>query len=474
MITFTNKAAAATYPISLQIVTEASALATLAGNEAAAQRLQNQMGSSKFKLFRLAQEGQEVVVAFVSSTNQEDADAEQVRRLGAKAAQWVNEGKYTAANITGGTAAQQLQLAEGMALGNYQFLKYFSEADKKRNSLTTINLPAASTAEIDWLAVVVQAVFEARDLINEPVITLTATQLGEEAKRMGKHYGFKTEVLNQKKIESLKMGGLLAVNSGSQEPPTFTIMEYKGEGATNTQPIVIVGKGVVYDTGGLSLKPTAGSMDSMKSDMSGAAAAMGTMAAIAAAKLPVYVVALVPATDNRPGENAYTPGDVIVMGSGKKVEVLNTDAEGRMILADALHFAKKYNPLVVIDLATLTGAAAVAIGKYGIVAMGTASETTFEALQKSGGAVHERLARFPFWDEYEELIQSAVADIKNIGGREGGAITAGKFLAHFIDYPWIHLDIAGPAFLETDDHYRLRGGTGVGVRLLANFLKSQV
>lgn len=471
MLTLSNKSAHAAYPITFEIVTQKEGLMAFGTHESDKQRLDLQLGKSKNKAFRLAQNSQEVLVAYASQTENANDQAEQLRRLGAKGLQWINEGQYNAVIIKGGTAWQQLQLAEGLALANYQFLKYFTDAPQRQNSLSHICVMDATDADIQWLQVVVNAVFEARNLINEPVITLTATQLGEEAKRLGQIHGFKTEVLNMQKIQALKMGGLLAVNSGSQEPPTFTIMEYKGAGAKNEQPIVLVGKGVVYDTGGLSLKPTAGSMDSMKSDMSGAAATIATLSAIAAAKLPVYVVGLVPATDNRPGENAYTPGDVITMGSGKKVEVLNTDAEGRMILADALHFAKKYNPQLVIDLATLTGAAAVAIGKYGVVAMGTASDEVFGALQKSGEAVHERLARFPFWEEYDELIKSNIADIKNIGGREGGAITAGKFLAHFIDYPWIHLDIAGPAFLEADDHYRLRGGTGVGVRLLTHFLK---
>ena len=315
-------------------------------------------------------------------------------------------------------------------------------------------------------------VYAARNLVNEPLSYLTAVQLAEEASKLGKEKGFKVEVMNKKKIETLKMGGLLAVNRGSIDPPTFSILEYSPENAKNEKPLVLVGKGVVYDTGGLSLKPTAGSMDSMKSDMGGAAAVIGAMSAIAEAKLPVKVIGLVPATDNRPGEIAYVPGDVVSMYDGSTVEVLNTDAEGRMILADALAYAKKLNPELVIDLATLTGAAAVAIGKFGVVAMGTADQEAMNRLDNSGKEVYERIARFPFWDEYNDLLKSTIADVKNIGGREGGAITAGKFLERFTDYPWIHLDIAGPAFLGADDSYRLQGGTGVGVRLLFDFVKS--
>jgi len=185
------------------------------------------------------------------------------------------------------------------------------------------------------------------------------------------------------------------------------------------------------------------------------------------------VVGLIPATDNRPGENAYVPGDVITLHNGKTVEVLNTDAEGRLVLGDALSYAQKYKPELVIDLATLTGAAVAAIGTFGIVSMGTATLAEKHNLQKSGEKVYERLAEMPFWDEYAELIKSDIADIKNIGGPHGGAITAGKFLEHFTDYPWMHLDIAGPAFLTVKDGYRGKGGTGVGVRLLYDFIKNK-
>jgi leucyl aminopeptidase len=233
----------------------------------------------------------------------------------------------------------------------------------------------------------------------------------------------------------------------------------------------LVGKGVVYDTGGLSLKPTKNSMDFMKCDMGGAATVGGAMFAVAKAKLPVHVVGLVPATDNRPDGNAYVPGDVIKMYSGKTVEVLNTDAEGRMILADALHYAKKYKPQLVMDFATLTGAAAAAIGPVGVVCMGTADEKTKEKLKESGNAVHERLAELPFWDDYGDMIKSDIADIKNIGGPYAGAITAGKFLEHFTDYPYMHFDIAGMAFLKGTDSYRGKNGSGVGVRLLFDYFR---
>ncbi|MBL7882713.1 MAG: leucyl aminopeptidase, partial [Bacteroidia bacterium] len=365
-------------------------------------------------------------------------------------------------------ATETIAFVEGLALSNYQFLKYKKDKKKDENSLKQIAIVSKNCTEqmIKELNVVIEATFISRTLVNEPVNYLTATQLSKEFQKLGKEAGFGVEVFNKAKIKALKMGGLLSVNLGSKEPPTFSIMTYKPKNAKNKQPIVIVGKGVVYDTGGLSLKPTANSMDMMKCDMAGAAAVAGAMYAIAKAKLPVYVVGIVPATDNRPGENAYVPGDVITMYNGLTVEMLNADAEGRMILADALAYAQKYKPELVIDLATLTGAAVAAIGTSAIVAMGTADEKVKNKLKQSGYNTFERIAEMPFWDDYDEMIKSDIADMKNIGGPYAGSITAGKFLARYIDYPWMHLDIAGPAFLTSKDAYRVKGGTGVGVRLL--------
>ncbi len=372
---------------------------------------------------------------------------------------------------TDGTDQEVLAFVEGMLLGNYQFLNYKSDA--KNNSLNKIIVDAknVSDQQLSELSSVCEAVYMARNLVNEPLNALSATQLSKAFEQMGKKSGFKVKVFNKAKITSLKMGGLLAVNKGSIDPPTFTVMEWKPAKAINKKPIVFVGKGVVYDTGGLSLKPTAGSMDYMKSDMAGAAAVGCVMYAIAKQKLPVHVVALVPATDNRPDGNAYVPGDVITMMSGLKVEVLNTDAEGRMILADALHYAKSYKPELVMEFSTLTGAAANAIGQYGIVCMGDVADAVKDELNVSANHVYERLAEFPFWDEYDDLIKSDIADIKNIGGAIGGAITAGRFLQRFVDYPYMHFDIAGPSFTKSNDSYRGKNGTGVGVRFMFDYVK---
>lgn len=364
---------------------------------------------------------------------------------------------------------------EGLALSNYQFLEFFSE--KKTNSLTTINISENSNYtdaqfKVNELNTLIEANFIARNLINTPVSHLNATNLARSFAKYGEKVGLEVEILEKDKIEELEMGGLLAVNKGSIDQPTFTIISYKPENAKNEKPIVFVGKGVVYDTGGLSLKPTASSMDLMKSDMAGSAGVFGAIYSIAKNKLPIYVVALVPATDNRPGGNAYTPGDVINMMSGHTVEVLNTDAEGRMILADALHYAKRYNPEFVINMATLTGAASQAIGKEAIAIMSNADRELTNKLIDKGFDVFERMVEFPLWDDYGDRIKSDIADMKNIGGKTAGMITAGKFLERFTDYPFIHLDIAGSAFLESQDSYRGKNATGVGVRLLYHFVKS--
>jgi leucyl aminopeptidase len=266
------------------------------------------------------------------------------------------------------------------------------------------------------------------------------------------------------------MGGLLAVNRGSVQEPTFNILTYKPKNAKNKQPIVLVGKGVVYDTGGINLKPT-GYLETMKSDMSGSAVVSGLIKAVAANNLPVYIIVLVPATDNRPGKDAIVPGDIITMYNGKTVEIINTDAEGRLVLADGLSFSEKYNPQLVISVATLTGAAKAAFGDRVIAGMGNANNQLADLIS-AGFETGERVAELPFWDDYGEEVKSKIADLKNLGGKTAGAITAGKFLENFTDSPYIHLDIAGVSFLEKDDYYRPAGGTATGVRLLYQFIKN--
>jgi leucyl aminopeptidase len=362
-----------------------------------------------------------------------------------------------------------IAFVEGLLLSSYKFDKYLT--DKKNNSLKKAIIISLKPNKKKWeqLKYISQAVVISRDLVNEPVNVLNAEQLSSEIEKMGKEAGFSVKVFDKKKITELKMGGLLAVNMGSVDPPTFTVMEWKPKRCISDNPIVLVGKGVVYDSGGLSLKPTGDSMDYMKCDMSGAASVAGAMYAAAKAKLPIHIVGLIPATDNRPSGNAYAPGDIIKMMNKTTVEMLNADAEGRMILADALCYAKRYNPLLVIDIATLTGSAIAAIGKVASVAFSKDADELYSKLEQSGNETYERLVQFPLWDDYSEMIESKIADLKNVGGKYAGAITAAKFLEKFTEYPWIHLDIAGTAFANSKDSYRGLGGTGVGVRLFFDF-----
>ncbi len=404
------------------------------------------------------------------------AALEAIRKAGAALIPYFNEQRLEAATVADAddNTAHLLAFAEGVALANYQFLVYkMKNKARDTNTLKTLEIfsKKINAKELDRLTITIRATCIARDLVNEPANTLDAVKLSKEFQRLGQDAGFRVEVLGKTKIESLKMGGLLSVNKGSDIPPTFTIMEYKPARAKNKKPVVLVGKGVVYDTGGYNVKVGAG-METMKCDMAGAAAVGATMWAIAKAKLPVHVIALVPATDNRISSNAYVAGDVLTMYNGLTVEVLNTDAEGRLILADALSYGEQFEPELVLEFSTLTGAAVAAIGHVGIVCMGTAHDRVKTKLKACGHNVHERLAEMPFWDEYDEMIRSDVAEIKNIGGPYGGSITAGKFLAHFVKSPFMHFDIAGPAFLAAKDAYRPKGGTGVGVRLMIDFLSN--
>ena len=404
------------------------------------------------------------------------SEIEKYRNIGSKLTGKFSANKFKSVTLidSGDTSENILALAEGMALSNYQFLKYYKEADKKASEFKEINIVSdkINLKQISDLQAVVDALFHARDMGNEPYSGLNSVELAERIQKLGKESGFEVDVFHKKEIEKHKMGGIMAVNQGSQISPTFSILKWEPKNAVNKKPYILVGKGLVYDSGGYSLKPTKNSMDLMKLDMAGAASVIGAMYAIAKNKLPVKVIALIPSTDNMVNSNAYVPGDVIKMHNGLFVEVLNTDAEGRLILADALSFAQSLDPELVMDVATLTGSAAAAIGTEAAVIMGTADNEAFNQLISSGENTYERVVRFPFWDEYKQMLKSNIADIKNVGGKEAGAITAGKFLEYFTDYPWIHIDIAGPSILSKKDSYRTEGGSGYGVRLLYDFFKN--
>lgn len=412
----------------------------------------------------------------IKSKPNQDATLEGLRKAGAEISGLLKKIKTKTLGITSYSKIENAAYfyAQGLSLASYQFLKYFKDPSKKVNPLEAIIFEegSLSVAQVNSLKVWTEAAFKMRDLVNEPLNALSAVDLSKAIEAMGKDADFTVKVLHKAEIEREKMGGILSVNRGSIDPPTFSIMEYKPTNAINEAPIVLVGKGIVYDTGGLSLKPTPNSMDRMKSDMSGAALVSTAMWAIASLKLPLHVIALAPATDNRPGENAYVPGDIITMYDGTTVEVLNTDAEGRLILADALQWAKRYKPALVMDFATLTGSAAAAIGEHGIVCMGTAGEALKSSLRESGNRQYERLVEFPIWEEFGAQLKSEFADLKNVGGPTGGAITAGKFLQHFTDYPWMHFDIAGVSFNTASKGYLPAGGTAVGLRMVLDFLSN--
>lgn len=425
----------------------------------------------------LYEEDKTVIAGFFGKDESDvSIDSEERRRFGAAILETLEKEKLEAVKLRGFSegfsTCERALFLEGIAFAQYRFDKYKKKKDEL--ALKTLYLEEDSTTddEIRALNNLVKSVSFAKDLVNEPLINLDALKFSALAQEQAKECGFTTEVFDKTKIESLKMGGLLGVNKGSDTPPTFNVLTYKPDDAVNKQPLVLVGKGVMFDTGGYSLK-TGGHMSNMKSDMAGAATVLATVMAVASNKLPYYVIGLVPATDNQISPKALVVDDVITISDGTTVEIQNTDAEGRLVLADALVYAQKYNPELVIDLATLTGAAAAITGPYGIAMAGN-NKKAMDELRKSGDNVYERLMEVPMWREFEELLKSKIADIKNIGGRVGGVSTAAKFLEHFTDYNWVHLDIAGPAFVSKSKGYIQAGGTASGVRLLYDYIERKI
>ncbi len=368
-----------------------------------------------------------------------------------------------------------LAFVEGAYLSLYRYDKFLSKKkddDVDVEELVFVSSDPALTATATRVLAKAQILCEAtcfvRDLQNSPANELYPETLAKAAKESADKCGFTASILDEYEIKELGMGGVIGVSQGSARPPRFIILEY---GSSSKKPVVLVGKGVTFDTGGISIKPSAG-MAEMKMDMSGAAAVLGTFEAVSRLKMPVHIVGLIPAVENMPSGTSIRPGDILRHYNGKTSEVDNTDAEGRLILADALAYAEKFKPSAVIDLATLTGACVVALGHFATGMMGN-DNTLLKALKMAGEHTYERVWRLPMFDEYEKLIKSDVADVKNVGGRWAGAITAAWFLRKFIgNYKWVHLDIAGTAILEEDLDYAPRGGSGVGVRLLTEFLKN--
>ena len=400
---------------------------------------------------------------------------EELRRTAYNLRKLIKENNHSELIITSDKAYNGAieDMAEGLLLSFYSFDKYKTKAgtdDEKHYPQKLLLQGKVTDSDIKWIVDLTDAVYFTRDLIKEPVNQLNATSLAGEIKKIGDSAGFNVEVLTKGKIEALKMGGLLAVNKGSVDPPVFCILDWHPAKCLNKKPIVLVGKGIVYDTGGLNIK-TGEFMAGMNGDMAGAATVTGVLHTVAKTGIPLHVIGLIPSTDNRPGGNAYTQGDIITMFNKMSVEIGNTDAEGRLILADAISYASKYSPELIIDIATLTGSAAMTFGNQAIAVMTNAGRKYIDLLEECGNDVYERIAELPLWDEYGELLKSDVADLKNIGGREAGAIIAGKFLERFAEFPLIHMDIAGTEMLKKDDYYRLKSGPASGLRLLATFLR---
>ena len=400
-------------------------------------------------------------------------DPESLRLAGASVFQTLkNENckEVTIDEVKDLTELQRFAFLEGLLLSSYSFSKY-----KKEKSEFAIKISCSSNfieeKSLTELQRIAEAVSLTKTMVNEPPQFMDALRFADYSVEAGKNFGFETEILGKAEIEKLGMGGILAVNRGSSVPPTFNVFHYKPENAVNEKPLVFVGKGVTFDTGGYSIK-VGGNMTSMKSDMAGGAAVLGIVSAVAASKLPYHIIGLVSATDNKISSDALVVDDIITMMDGTTVEVQNTDAEGRLVLADALTYAKRFNPELVVDMATLTGASVAITGPFGIAMAGN-NQDFMDQLKVSGEETYERLIQLPFWTEFEDLLKSDIADLKNIGGPIGGATTAGKFLEHFTDYPWIHLDIAGSSFVKDAKGYRQSGGTGVAVRLLYQFIKTK-
>lgn len=410
----------------------------------------------------------------------EGFDAEAAREVGGAIARQIRalKVKEAATVLHGadeGAAVEDLArgLAEGIQLGLYRYDAYFRDGRAEALAAETVLIIERDRRRVKPIERgvrlgnrVASSMNTARDLVNGPPNEVTPTFLAERAKRLGKELGFKVTVLDRKDCERLGMGSFLAVAQGSQEPCKFVAMEY--EGASNKGTVCLVGKGITFDTGGISIKPAA-DMDLMKFDMGGSAAVIAAMEFAASHELPLRVVGIFAATENMPGGRAYKPGDILTSMSGVTIDVKNTDAEGRLILADALSYAERYEPDAVIDIATLTGACVIALGTA-TAAMGN-DEWLLDAVTEAAVRSGERVWPMPLWKEYREKVKSSVADIRNSAGRDAGALTAGAFLGAFTNkYRWVHLDIAGAAWHDKPTAYMEVGGAAGSVRTLCQLL----
>jgi leucyl aminopeptidase len=370
-------------------------------------------------------------------------------------------------------------VCEGTMLGSYNFDEYKTKDKDERFSFEgmTLLLPEGTTsgdasARVESTQAICLGVRLARDLVSHPGNVVTPRYLASTGRELAARRALICRVLEMDDLEKLGMNALVAVGKGSVEPPHLIVLEYHGAG-DNGRPVVLVGKGITFDSGGISIKPGAG-MEEMKTDMAGAAAVLGILEAAAVLKLPVNIVGIIPTAENMPGSRAFKPGDVVTSMSGTTIEITNTDAEGRLILCDALNYAlTNYEPAAMIDLATLTGACVVALGHEASGLMGN-DQSLIDDLKRAGERCGERVWELPLWDEYGEAMKSDIADFKNAGSRDGGSITAGWFLKQFVGTThWAHLDIAGTAWRDKGRPYAPKGATGVGVRLLIEYLQGR-
>ena len=419
-----------------------------------------------------------VVVAGLGK--EKDFTADTVRRVTAEACRFLRaRGVTRLATIAHGTGVAGLAtsasgqaIAEGAILGLYRFRHYFSDDEDQRDvtELTIVERDAVRARELEEGVrvgrILAEASAMARDMVNEPANVMTPSRMAEIAQEMSREYALEVEVLDETRMEALGMGALLGVARGSSQPPRLIVLRYWGDQENRSQALGLVGKGITFDSGGISIKPASG-MEEMKGDMAGGASVIAAMKALAQLKPVVNVTGVVAATENMPGGSAQRPGDVVRTMSGKTIEVVNTDAEGRLVLADALSYAVKLGVSHIVDIATLTGACVVALGHVCTGVMGN-DQALIDRVINAGKATGEKMWQLPIFDEYREQIKSAVADIKNTGGRDAGAITGALLIGQFAaDKPWAHLDIAGTAFTSKEDGYVTRGGTGVPVRTLA-------
>jgi leucyl aminopeptidase len=411
-------------------------------------------------------------ILLVGLGKKEEVTAEGLRQAGGRSAGYLRDnGMKKAALSSKLISSFKLSpsfFAEGALLALYAYSRYKKEKNGKTlDSIAVLSKPSkALNQELDWAGTLASAVSFAKDLINTPSNDMTPTHLAKAALSL-KSRKLSVRVLERRDAQKLGMGAYLAVAKGSHEPPKFVVLEYKGgRGA----PVVLVGKSITFDSGGISLKPAEG-MEKMKYDMAGGAAVLGVMKAVSESALPVNLIGVLPATENLPGGSAIKPGDIVRSIGGTTVEIINTDAEGRLVVADAIRYAKRFKPRAVIDIATLTGACSIALGGEVIAMMGN-DKGLLDTMKRCGDAVYERVWEMPLFEEYKEYVKSDIADIKNTGGRTGSLVTSAYFLKEFAgEMPWVHLDIAGTAWVERERPYIPKGASGIGVRLLSEFMR---